>query len=458
MTTSTSPPRDAPFTHLPIQQPRSAEDVQQNLIQAKLKFTQVAAALHNGKGLASDSSPSTQAMPPSPKRRESQDGSQDDFANVPTAPRSMLRNITPPGFRRADGYKQQPRRAPGDFYRPPAHTSIHESSHIQRVRMADVYRPGDAVDPPRTRKRRSSYSDDPGFRSRSDVSPRRPEPGSPDNRSRRPQYRRRVSSIESSDRGERSESRRSSHPSKTHNRLHSQQQDIPSHQSLDSSTAHVAVPASDGGGDPDKVLETVEQVGLSCSESSMFEAKSLDAHQDNKVSDRLWAAPSATLPDTASSHRVLDALIPDAMGNPLQPSRSPTYSPCIAETLPSPFHISYDDFSVVENLPSTSRPDADTMGHDTSLGLEVTKDTNYERLTVRNISRLSRHSREDTSSTTSTATSRNRTICRGCAAPGSLLTPLIPCSLCSKGYHDGCGKPKPRDRCGNPRSPSIPQS
>ncbi|KIV91319.1 hypothetical protein PV10_05870 [Exophiala mesophila] len=67
-----------------------------------------------------------------------------------------------------------------------------------------------------------------------------------------------------------------------------------------------------------------------------------------------------------------------------------------------------------------------------------------EGLTVRNISRLSRNSNEDRSATPSSATSRGKALCRACGTPGNQVTPLIACSICSRGYHDGCGNPKPR--------------
>ncbi len=47
---------------------------------------------------------------------------------------------------------------------------------------------------------------------------------------------------------------------------------------------------------------------------------------------------------------------------------------------------------------------------------------------------------------TGTTDSRNRNICRACRKPGSTITQLVPCARCSKGYHDCCGNPKPRQR------------
>lgn len=50
---------------------------------------------------------------------------------------------------------------------------------------------------------------------------------------------------------------------------------------------------------------------------------------------------------------------------------------------------------------------------------------------------------EDTASNPSTTNSKNKLLCRECRTPGSVLTPLVPCTLCSRGYHHSCGNPKP---------------
>ena len=55
-------------------------------------------------------------------------------------------------------------------------------------------------------------------------------------------------------------------------------------------------------------------------------------------------------------------------------------------------------------------------------------------------------SNEDTASVPSTTISKLKATCRDCCRPGNLVTPLIPCSLCRRGFHDRCGDPKPSQR------------
>ncbi|KIW16657.1 hypothetical protein PV08_03845 [Exophiala spinifera] len=55
---------------------------------------------------------------------------------------------------------------------------------------------------------------------------------------------------------------------------------------------------------------------------------------------------------------------------------------------------------------------------------------------------LARSYLTETASSTST-TSRTQNMCRGCRKSGNQLLPLIPCRKCRRGFHKGCGDPKP---------------
>lgn len=308
--------------------------------------------------------------------------------NIPTAPRTMRRVITPPPYRRADSFQLSTRRP--DLYRHSVHKPMSEYSQVHRAHLSDTYRPGDAARESTSHRRRASGSNGTG----SHLS----HEGSGAHRERD------VGGLDLQD------VRRFDEPREDYRRHSQSGPSRPSatdasglRRDMDNNGSHVQLELGEGATRQPGVL------ALPPTSTNLQHPSATDIRDPPRPSP-----PTAPNPNPSSLSRAHSPSEGRVAGFRLHqpPSNLPTIHGQVRDK---------------DDIPSSMDPSP-------------------EKLTVRNISTLSRHSNEDRSSTPSSATSRGNVLCRACAAPGNQVTPLIPCSVCSRGYHDGCGNPKPRQR------------
>ncbi|KAI1622361.1 hypothetical protein EDD37DRAFT_470168 [Exophiala viscosa] len=335
------------------------------------------------------------------------DGSESTFkVQPPTAPRSMRRQITPPPLKRSDSYRpseHQERRAQHDLYRPapPRHS---ESNHSEsRLVASDCYRPS------------AQYKND---YTRDDEKVKSVTRGG---------------TIESKDRStdnkpdpvpERQKTMDTSPPSGSFNQR-------PSFTARLASMFHVSErklgePAQDLS-DAFKKYMISQQQRMTKDNRGTLPAVRDDAVGSNGCADvqfqermKLGLADDMNL--ATSSQPPLSSIQP-RFGGP-QPPASP------------PLTLDYNEQEDAMCSAEVEKEDA----------IGAAGEGSYLKSHLDLPSRgPSRSSKDETASTTSTTTSRHKTTCRSCGAPGSQVTPLVPCSRCRRRYHDRCGIPKPQE-------------
>lgn len=132
--------------------------------------------------------------------------------------------------------------------------------------------------------------------------------------------------------------------------------------------------------------------------------------------------PDYAMPTLRSSH----SSSPPAFTSRLP--RSPPFSPPLATNC---------DEDGSEHSMSSNQPVQEPANHIARKGILSVPDGGVTRSYM-----------TETASSTST-TSRTQDVCRGCRKSGNQLLPLIPCSKCRRGFHKGCGNPKPSQRSVN---------
>ena len=334
------------------------------------------------------------------------DGSESTFkVQPPTAPRSMRRQITPPPLKRSDSYRpseNQDRRTHHDLYRP-APPRPNDSSHSEsRLAASDCYRPS-------AQNKNDYLLDDEKVKSVT--------------RGGTIEFKARSTGIEPDSVTERQKTRGSSPPGASFNQR-------PSFTARLASMFHVSEQRFGGSAqdlsDAFKKYKIAQQQRIDkektgTASAARDEAVGSDGCADVRFQERTRLGLADDINLATSSPPLLSSVLPRLGGPPAT----------------SPLTLDYHKQDVAMCSAEVEKEEA----------VETAGEGSYLKSHLDLPSRgPSRSSKDETASTTSTTTSRSKTTCRSCGAPGSQVTPLMPCSRCRRRYHDRCGNPRPQER------------